>query len=158
MYDFESNLKTGNKYEDIFVDKFLGNPPDLYRPPGRFRPYDFTTGQIAYEVKSDSIAYKYESFCIQFLHDDKPSGISTTMADLYIIFITHPTKPYRVFAIPVCVMKQAIRDRLWTGILEPRYNQGQNSHCYFMPFSLFSEYEVDAVSCSAPLESQTGSI
>ena len=154
MYDFKRNLAVGHKYEDIAIDRIFNNPIDLYRPEGQFRPYDFTTGQIAYEVKSDRSTYRTGNFCVEFSFHGLPSGITTTMADIYIFFVVYPNESYKVYTIPVCVLKKAIREKFWTHIVAQR--PGRPSSCYIIPTSLFSEYMVDALSSLATVESKTG--
>ena len=150
MYQFNKNLALGHKYEDIAITKLFGNPDDLYRPKGQFRPYDFTTGQIAYEVKSDMGSYRTGNFCIEFSFHGLPSGITTTMADIYIFFVVYPNESYKVYIIPVCVIKKVIHEKSWTHILAQR--PGHPSSCYIIPISLFSDYEIDVIGSSATME------
>lgn len=78
-------------------------------PKGRFKPYDFISDGVKYEVKADRLAYKYgcNTMFIEFECSDLPSGISTTEADYMIYFMVKPNNEYDCYKIPVTDLKMA---------------------------------------------------
>ena len=149
MYQFNKNLALGHQYEDIWIKNYLqAKPEDVERCNNG--AYDIVHSGIAYEVKCDRTSFQWDSFLIQFSWYGRPAGIVTTMADFYVIFVIYPKKPYRLYKIPVCVIKEAVRDKSWTHTICPRNDGG--SKCYIFPHHLFSDYEIDVIGSSATME------
>ena len=104
MYQFNKNLALCHQYEDIWIKNYLqAKPEDVERCNNG--AYDIVHSGIAYEVKCDRTSFQWDSFLIQFAWYGRPAGIATTMADFYVIFVIYPKKPYRLYKIPVCVIK-----------------------------------------------------
>jgi hypothetical protein len=102
---FLEDLKKYKKYEAIASD--LIKERDNVEIIGRcdnFK-YDFITSKgIKYEVKCDEASLKYGNYFIEFMGYDKPTGISTTQADYYIICDT-----INYYEIPVDKIKELVK-------------------------------------------------
>ena len=77
-------------------------------PSGMFKPYDFTSNGVKYEVKADRLAYKYggNTMFVEYECSGQPSGISTTEADYWMYFMVKPSGAYKVFCVPVEDLKE----------------------------------------------------
>ena len=96
IYEHESSKIICNKY-GVTTTNFN----DDYK-------YDFKTSDgLTYEVKADKSSLKYPNFFIEFLQNDKASGIETTQADYYII-----TNTKQYYLISVDDIKSIIKDQL----------------------------------------------
>ena len=100
MANFTKDLAFGKTWEAIAMSLVGGGEP---APEGRFKPYDFTSQGIKYEVKADRLAYKYggNTMFVEYECSGQPSGISTTEADVWMYFMVHPNGSYKVFCVPV---------------------------------------------------------
>lgn len=79
-----------------------------FAPSGRFKPYDFISNGLKYEVKADRLAYKYggNTMFVEYECSGQPSGISTTEADVWMYFMVKPSGEYSCYAIPVADLKE----------------------------------------------------
>lgn len=137
---FKSDLAFGHKYEDIFIEKVLKNPPNLERPAGKFSGYDFALGDERYEVKADRQTHKTGNFCIESHCGGKPSGISITQATRYVYFVVYPDGWYDIYNIPKDdILKMIIAQKhertMWGG-------DNKKSHFYLINKYLFEKYKI----------------
>ena len=106
---FVGDLALGNKYEQEFIT--LTKPSQYKIIKGKFKEYDIEVEEegktVYYEVKSDRWTHKTNNLCIEFMCNNVDSGITTTKADYYIYFEIMPTG-YKMYKIPVSVLKEAI--------------------------------------------------
>ncbi len=91
MSKFERDLEQGKIYERKAVEYF---DYDSYKmKKGYCKEYDFhfvKDGIKKYvEVKSDRLASVTGNLCIEYMCNDKPSGITSTTADYWVYFILH---------------------------------------------------------------------
>ena len=106
MGNFTNDLKFGNVWE-LKAQELTGGLIEP-APKGKFKPFDFISDGIKYEVKADRLAYKYgcSTMFIEFECSGVPSGISTTEAEYLIYYMVLPTGEYKCYKIPVADLKE----------------------------------------------------
>jgi len=158
---FANDLALGHKYEDIFVEKYLGSPEGLDRPAGNFSGYDFSHNGVRYEIKCDRRCTATGNFCIEAQCNGVPSGISTTQAHYYGYFVILPDGGYHLYKIPTVEIMQMIVDKKYSKGMKG--GDGWRSYFYLFPKELFSQYQVHATggslgtttdSCSGSMDSE----
>jgi hypothetical protein len=155
---FMEDLAFGHKYEDVFIEKILGNPEDLNRPAGRFSQYDFSVNGVNYEIKADRKCSVTGRFCIEAQKSGSPSGISTTQAHYYGYFVVRHDGDYDIYKIPTADILQMIIDKKYTKSM--RGGDGWKSFFYLFDKELFSQYKVYATSntVDTAADCSTGSV
>jgi hypothetical protein len=143
MEKFFKCLENSKKYE-IETLKYLEY--DYYNFNNNYE-YDIKiikNGLITtYEVKSEKLAFKTGNFCIEYFCRGKPSGISTTKADYYFIYVIENEYKYKVFKIPVMKIKDYIMTRKY--IRNIIGGDDKASKMFLFPISLFNEYEIKEI-------------
>jgi len=104
---FYSDLNFGKTWEAV-AQRLVGGAITP-SPDGIFKPYDFISEGIKYEVKADRLAFKYggNTMFIEYECNGSPSGISTTEADYWIYFMVSPSGTFKCFQIPVADLRAA---------------------------------------------------
>jgi hypothetical protein len=86
--NFLKQLKIGQKYEKLAAQKIQLLKPDITTISfnDNFK-FDFQTfpDNLKYEIKYDKVALSTNNFFIEFYGYNKPSGLTITEADYYII-------------------------------------------------------------------------
>ena len=83
---FTKQLRDGQIYEKIAAEKICIKNSVTVKTFCRNYKYDFITiDNVKYEVKHDKVSALTGNFFIEFMSDDKPSGISISEAEYYII-------------------------------------------------------------------------
>lgn len=85
---FNIDLKIGHEFEKKALNKMISIYGDIYNNHVWFdnSNCDFMINDdIKYEVKTDFLTFKTENFFIEFMYDDKESGIKTTQAKYWIL-------------------------------------------------------------------------
>lgn len=102
---FTRDLAFGKMWEETAMSLVGGGTP---APSGRFKPYDFISNGVKYEVKADRLAYKYggNTMFVEFECSGELSGISTTEADVWMYFMVKPDGSYKVYTVPVPDLKE----------------------------------------------------
>lgn len=92
---------------------------------------------ILLEVKSDFMGYKTGNFALEYECRGCGSGITTTTADFYIIYIVKPDKSYDVYKIPT---EMLIVKNNWRKV-----SGGDNmaSRLYLVPLDYLKPYKLD---------------
>jgi hypothetical protein len=136
---FHSDLKFGKIYEEKALELFYYDTVE--KPKGRFKPYDFklTRNGIVtnIEIKADRLAYRTGNLAIEYMCSGKQSGITSTEADIWVIFLVDKKGDDRVFIFPI--------DELRLMAKKCRsVNGGDNwkSSMYLLPVSECSKYEL----------------
>jgi hypothetical protein len=115
--NFKKDLVFGEKYELILLEH-IGEYESYIKPQGCFKEYDlkvykkkkedekrrFTT----YEVKADRFGYKTNNIAIEFMSNNKPSGITSTTAKKWAIFLIDDKGGYDLYIIPTIIIKNMI--------------------------------------------------
>lgn len=86
---FEKDLKTGKKFEEHALQLIQKKYPKAYIEDGYFLEWDIFIPelQIGVEVKSDAQYKATGNFYVEYFCNGKPSGISTTKAKMYYIYL-----------------------------------------------------------------------
>jgi hypothetical protein len=79
---WRKSLALGHKYELKFIDM----TPHTTCVRSDTNNYDVILDGVKYEVKFDSFLERTGNFCIEISSNGKPSGLSVTEAEFYIIF------------------------------------------------------------------------
>lgn len=103
--NFTRDLSFGKTWEATAMNLVGGGEPG---PEGRFKPYDFTSKGLKYEVKADRLAYKYggRTLFIEFECSGHPSGISSTEADVWMYFMVKPDGTYVCHTLPTAELRE----------------------------------------------------
>ena len=88
MGKFKDDLNIGQKYEEIILKRAKNNFPLAYIQKGKFKYWDIYIPEvnIALEVKYDLRNQTSGNIAIECECNDKPSGITTTKADFWVLF------------------------------------------------------------------------
>ena len=140
MNNFKICLEFGKLYEKLLA---VILPNDCFMiMDGNFKYFDVIINhkgkQTKYEVKADKLTAKTNNITIEFNYNDKPSGISETMADYYAYFVIHSEEKYDLYLIPVEEIKKIIKDNPFNRVV----NGGDNnkSKMYLFKLDLFKKY------------------
>lgn len=142
-HNFKKDLCFGNKYE-IKLLEYIDY--DRYKQAlGNFKYYDikiYKNNEIfRYEVKADRMAYKTNNLCIEFYHTGKPSGISTTKADFWAIFVINPlnSNEETLYIIPTQIIKDMIENKEYKSQMRGR---DYVNEFYLFNIKLFDLYKI----------------
>lgn len=133
---FRADLTFGKTWEEV-ASRIVGGAVEK-APEGKFKPYDFISNGLKYEVKADRLAYKYggNTMFIEFECSGKPSGISTTEADFWFYFMVHPSGSWKAWCIPVAELKQ-----MCVGCIVKKGGDGWRSRGYIVPVKTSAHFE-----------------
>ena len=107
MNSFFSDLAFGKSFENYAME--IVGEECTPGPSGNFKPYDFTSDGIKYEVKADKLTYKTGNLFIEYECSDKPSGITTSEAQMLFYFVINAEgKPDRIYLIETGFLKALI--------------------------------------------------
>ncbi len=86
---FQKDLETGKKFEQQALELIQKKYPKAYIVDGYFLEWDIFVPElnIGIEVKSDAQYKKTGNFYVEYFCNGKPSGISTTKAEIYYIYL-----------------------------------------------------------------------
>jgi hypothetical protein len=123
-YKFKKSLSLGHFYEKKFIDM----TPHTTCVRSDTSNYDVILDGVKYEVKYDSFLERTGNFCIEISSNKKPSGLSITEAEFYIIFDSSDN----MTKIQVSVLKKQIEHQKTVML---GYNK--LSECVLLPKDLF---------------------
>ena len=86
---FEKDLETGKVYEKKALELIQKKYPKAFIQDGYFLEWDIYIPELdmGVEVKSDAQYQKTGNFYVEYECNDKPSGIATTKAKYYYIYL-----------------------------------------------------------------------
>ena len=86
---FEKDLETGKVYEKKALELIQKKYPKAFIQDGYFLEWDIYIPELdmGVEVKSDAQYKKTGNFYVEYECNDKPSGIATTKAKYYYIYL-----------------------------------------------------------------------
>ena len=89
MSKFKNDLETGKKFEQKALNHIQTKYPKAYIKDGYFLEYDIYIPEleIGVEVKSDAQYEVTGNFYVEYFCNGKPSGIATTNAEIYYIYL-----------------------------------------------------------------------
>lgn len=110
MNKFYKDLEFGESYETLFTT--LVQHDGYKRCNNKYYDIALMKGDkvVYYEVKCDRMLYKTGNICIEYECYDKPSGITTSKANKYVIFELFPDETYNLYVIPVKRIKEQINE------------------------------------------------
>jgi hypothetical protein len=87
MGTFKQDLSIGKNYEEIILNRAKKDYPEAYIQAGKFKYWDVFIPEvnISLEVKYDERNQTSGNIAIECECNDKPSGITTTKADFWVI-------------------------------------------------------------------------
>lgn len=146
MTNFTRDLSFGKMWEATAMSLVGGGEP---APEGRFKPYDFISNGVKYEVKADRLAYKYggNTMFVEFECNGQPSGISTTEADVWMYFMVNPNGSYKVYVVPLEDLKEWCK-----GCVVKKGGDGYRARGYIVPVRTPALVTVSAGQSGMPLE------
>jgi len=101
--NFRADLAFGKIYEKIAMD-LLGEGTIEYAPNGKFSPWDFKHDNVSYEIKADRRGAKTGNFAIEYENYGRHSGLSTTEADFWVLFMVNESG-YECYKIPTDILR-----------------------------------------------------
>lgn len=107
---FGTDLAFGKHYETLLLD-YIEHDTVEFAPKcckGWDLELTYQGTKVKYEVKSDRMAHKTGNVAIEISCSGKPSGITSTEADIYAYFIVSPTIPPTLYLIPIEDLKKLI--------------------------------------------------
>ena len=109
---FHRDLKAGQIYEDIVLKRIQKKYPKAYIENGYFKEWDIYVPEldIGIEVKSDQKSQYTGNIVIEVEFNSKPSALSTTKAQYWVIFDGQNYIWFKVRDIKRCIKEN---DCLW---------------------------------------------
>lgn len=86
--NFEQSLVYGHEVERLVLNVLLKKYPKAYMVEGKFKEYDILVPETdtKIEVKADRMSVSTGQFVIEVSMGGKPSGITTTKADYWVMY------------------------------------------------------------------------
>ena len=144
---FIADLPFGKKYEE----KLLHYLPNIFShsySSGKCKAYDVKVitnegAEILYEVKADRFTARTGNICIEFSCRGEKSGITTTEAGYYAIFVVQNTpkgKEDDLYIVETDYIRKLIKDSKYHMIMDCGYEK--KSRCYLFSEKLFSGFKI----------------
>jgi len=140
MNQFKKDLNFGLSFERKAINTLMdtGKYKGVILPPANkpFKYWDFKLldnegNWTTYEVKAQRNTEKYNTLIIEYEYRNKPSGITTSTADYYIVYSADSG---RVWTIKSEDLRTLIKEEKYERILECG-----NGKCYTFSTELFKE-------------------
>lgn len=138
---FISDKLFGKKYERNFVELI---EYDSYRFPENdyHKEWDLETtkdGEIThFEVKADRRTFSTGNICIEFAYNGEDSGITSTTADYWVLYVVNGDKTERIYLVPTEDLRKIIADELYHKTIN--CGDGWKSKCYLFKEEVFTKY------------------
>lgn len=146
--NFKADLEFGEKYQEELL-KYLGDYENYEMSKGYFKEYDLKIYRKSdlelientYECKADRFGWKTGNICIEHKCSNKPSGINTTTADYWAIFLVNKDE-YELYIIPTKRIRTKIRKQEFKRDLKLA---GGKCDCYLFDKNIFEKYKIDKI-------------
>ena len=138
---FISDKLFGKKYERDFVELI---EYDSYRFPENdyHKEWDLETTKddvvTHFEVKADRRTFATGNICIEFAYKGEDSGIMTTKADYWVLYVVNEGKVERIYLVPTEDLRKMITDEKYHKTIN--CGDGWKSKCHLFQEALFTEY------------------
>jgi len=140
MKNFLNDLSFGKKYENILESYLTPFYTSINKIEGKFKDYDMICDdKIKYEVKSDRLSIKTGNLAIEYMCNNKESGITSTKADYYAYFIIKSSDEYDLYIIPTEYIKIKIKNKEFKRTVKG--GDGWRSQMYLFDLSIFKDYK-----------------
>jgi len=142
---FRKDLNFGQHYEQLWAST-LENPE--MSPLCIFSDWDIKTDKETYEVKADRLVHKYGNFFIEYECSGKPSGISTTQADYWILYDIEPNNTdygqvRNVYKVPTDILAVSIAPKCPS----KKGGDGWRSKGYIVSSDKLKQYQLSCTPC-----------
>jgi hypothetical protein len=140
MTNFLNDLSFGKKYENLLATYLQPFYTNINKIEGKFKDYDMICdNKIKYEVKSDRLSIKTGNLAIEFMCNNKESGITSTKADFYAYFIIKNLDEYDLYIIPTEDIKTKIKNKDYKRTVKG--GDGWRSQMYLFDLKVFENYK-----------------
>ena len=100
------DLAFGQHWERIAQQLLPVGEEVVEMPSGKFPDWDFRTTARTYEVKADRRAAETGNFFVEFECSGRGSGVATTKADMWNLFLVRSEEDYELYEIEPAVLKR----------------------------------------------------
>jgi hypothetical protein len=144
--NFKADLEFGEKYQGELL-KYVGVYEKHEMAEGYFKEYDLKIYkkkgieliEKTYEVKADRFGCKTGNIAIEYMSSNKPSGITTTQANYWAIFLVNKDE-YELYIIPTKRIRSKIENKQFKRDLKLA---GGKNNCYLFDKSIFDKYKIE---------------
>tara|TARA_A100000171_G_C2086824_1_gene122459 strand:+ start:248 stop:673 length:426 start_codon:yes stop_codon:yes gene_type:complete len=114
---FQSDLKVGKIYENIVLEKIQKKYPKAYIQKRYCKDWDIYIPELemGVEVKSDKKSMHTGNIVIEIEFDNKPSALSTTKADWWVIYDGIDYNWFTVKNIKKCIKDNKLKTITFIG-------------------------------------------
>ncbi len=135
---FQEDLKFGQEYEIKALDYLKFDKYEIKQ--GYFLEYDIILDDTTkVEVKAEKLASKTGNIAIEYSCSERPSGILTTEADLWVHFIVYDAYE-DCYIIPIDHLREIVRNcRMVRG------GDAMRSQMYLVNKSLIQQYKTEKI-------------
>lgn len=139
---FMEDLKLGRLYENLLLNYIHEEYDEVeFAPDCQFKDWDVKISKnnfaCKYEVKADRMTHKTNNVCIEFECNSRPSGISTTQADIYAYFVIKGANDCDCYLIPVKYIKTLIENGDYKKI---NCGDKYRTKAFLIPLNKFSSF------------------
>ena len=148
MDTFNRDLKTGQVYEDIVLKKIQDKYPQAYKQEGYCKDWDIYVPElsIGIEVKSDQKSQYTGNIVIEIEFNGKPSGLTTTKAQYWVIFDSDLYIWFKVGDIRRCIKENDLFPAQFVG-----KGDSKMKTAYLIKKNLLLKYSIMTVSVTNSL-------
>ena len=141
---FNSDLKFARLYENLLLNYIHEDFEEAEFCPDNslFNEWDVKVSKgnyvCKYEVKADRWANKTGNIFIEYENNNRPSGISTTQADIYAYFVVKNSNDADCYLIPVKFIRTLIESGDYKKITQ--CGDGMRVKGFLMPLNRFVSF------------------
>jgi len=144
--NFKADLEFGEKYQ-VELLKHIQEYEKFEMSQGYFKEYDLKIYkkkgleliEKTYEVKADRFGYMTGNLAIEYMSSNKPSGIQTTTATYWAIFLVNKDQ-YELFIIPTKRIRIKIEKEEYK--MKKKVAYGKND-VYLFDKTVFNKYKIN---------------
>jgi hypothetical protein len=133
------DLAFGNKWQGWYIER--AQPTEVEVMKGNFKPYDAILDGVKHEFKAEKLIAKYGNICIEYRSRDKPSGISTTEAEYYVIMSVVDNDVNELWKVPTDALRNMIDAKAYHR--DTKGGDGWANQMFLFKKELFSPYRIE---------------
>jgi hypothetical protein len=135
---FQEDLKFGNSYEIKALQYLKYNTYEIKK--GYFKEYDIILDNTTkVEVKAEKMAGITGNIAVEYSCSNKPSGILTTEADLWVHFIVYDAYA-DCYVIPINDLRNIVRN-----CRSVRGGDGMRARMYLVNKNMIQQYKTEKI-------------